>query len=126
MLKNGTYLCGYIDPLRIEGSREEYDGTVPDYIYLWTWKNLNEETHQLEGTEEEKYDTNLERINILDINDMDAILYSNHRWGGNLTNKFFIDGRRTKGLYQKRVPYEVDSWSIIERKVLNNNKPFSL
>lgn len=87
MLKNGTFLCGYIDPLRIEGSREEYDGTVHDYIYLWTFKNLNEK--------DSKYDVkdgvNIEKVFISDIEDVHSILHSHPRWGGRLTNEFWID-----------------------------------
>ena len=87
VLKNGDFVVGYIDPLRTEGTKEEYDGTVHDYIYLWTFKNLNEENS--------KYDINdginIEKVIISDIEDVHSILYSHPRWGGRLTNKFWID-----------------------------------
>lgn len=87
LLKNGDMQEGYIDPLRTKGDSGEFDGTVHDYIYLWTFNNLDEEN--------QKYDIkdgyNITKINITDIEDIYAILYSNPRWGGRLTNKFFID-----------------------------------
>ena len=87
VLKNGDFVVGYTDPFRAEGTKEEYDGTVHDYIYLWTFKNLNEENS--------KYDIgdgiNIEKVIISDIEDVHSILYSHPRWGGRLTNKFWID-----------------------------------
>ena len=49
LLKNGDMQEGYIDPLRTKGDCGEFDGTVHDYIYLWTFNNLDEEN--------QKYDT---------------------------------------------------------------------
>lgn len=87
ILKNGSVSVGYMDPFRTEGKEEEYDGSIHDYIYLWTFKNLDEET--------QKYDINdginIEKINISDIEDVYSILYSHPRWGGRLTNKFWIN-----------------------------------
>lgn len=87
VLKNGDFSVGYIDPFRAEGKNEEYDGSIHDYIYLWTFNNLDEKT--------QKYDVNdginIEKINISEIEDIYSILYSHPRWGGRLTNKFWID-----------------------------------
>jgi len=87
ILKDGKVLEGYSDPLRLEGKYEEYDGLVHDYIYLWTLKNLDEETH----THNVQDGISIEKVNISDIEEMHSILYSHPRWGGKLTNKFWID-----------------------------------
>jgi len=87
LLKNGDMQEGYIDPLRTKGDCGEFDGTVHDYIYLWTFNNLDEENQKYNI----KDGYNITKINITDIEDIYAILYSNPRWGGRLTNKFFID-----------------------------------
>ena len=68
-----------------------HDNKVHDYIFLWIWDNLNEESHKLLiGNEENKYNQTFKRINIDDIIRVESILYSNPRWGGVLTNRFFI------------------------------------
>jgi hypothetical protein len=87
ILKNGNFVVGYIDPLRIEGKKEEYDGTVHDYIYLWTFKNLDEEKQK----HDIKDGFNIEKVIISDIEDVHSILHSHPRWGGRITNKFWID-----------------------------------
>ena len=86
ILKDGTSIEGYIDPLRVEG-KDEFDGTVHDYIYLWTFKNLDE-NNQIYNIED---GINIEKVIISDIKSVHAILYSHPKWGGKLTNKFFID-----------------------------------
>lgn len=86
-MNDGTTEVGYSDPYRTH-SQEEYDGEVHDYIYLWTWDNLDEETHQLIGDNDTKFNQTFKKITIKKINSIDAILYSNPRWGGKLTNKF--------------------------------------
>ena len=87
ILKNGNIIVGYIDPLRVEGTREEYDGTVHDYIYLWTFKNIDEVNHK--HNIEDGF--NIEKVIISDIEDVHSISHSHPRWGGHLTNKFWVD-----------------------------------
>lgn len=84
---------GYADVFRCSKSKEEWDGKVHDFIYLWTWKNLDEEINTLIGDEISQYDVNLEKVNIDEIIKIESILYSGPRWGGKLTNKFFIDNK---------------------------------
>lgn len=86
-MNNGTTEVGYSDSYRTH-YEDEYDGKVHDYIYLWTWDNIDEDKHKLIGNDIEKYSKTYKKIIIKDINDIDAILYSNPRWGGRLTNKF--------------------------------------
>lgn len=88
-LKDGTEVSGFSDPLRTyEKSKIKYDGKVHDYIYLWTWDNLDEKTHQLIGRDDERYNTTHKLVYISDIVKIETILYSNPKWGGKLTNKF--------------------------------------
>lgn len=87
ILKDGSINIGYIDPLRVEGKKEEYDGTVHDYIYLWTFKNLDEENQIYDIND----GVNLEKIIISEIEEVHSILHSHPRWGGRLTNKFWIE-----------------------------------
>lgn len=79
-LKNNKIEVGYADIFRCGVAPEEYDRKPHDYIYLWTWKNINEETHELEGNDDEKYEQNYKRIEIIDIVKVQSILYSNPRW----------------------------------------------
>ena len=84
-LIDGSEKIGYANPFRT------HDNKVHDYIFLWIWDNLNEESHKLLiGNEENKYNQTFKRINIDDIIRVESILYSNPRWGGVLTNRFFI------------------------------------
>lgn len=86
-MNDGTIEVGYSDPYRTHVN-EEWDGEVHDYIYLWTWDNIDEETHKLIGDDKTKYNQTFRKIIINKINTVDAILYSNPKWGGKLTNKF--------------------------------------
>lgn len=86
-LKNGNEVVGFADVYRAyDGS--EFDCKVHDYIYLWTFDNLDEEQHKLTGTGDQKYDQTFNKVSIDDIIKIEAILYSNPRWGTKLTNKF--------------------------------------
>lgn len=85
-LKNGEIEVGYGDPFKVEEASSDLE--ISDYIYLWTWKNLDETTNSLIGDDESKYEHSFQKIYIADIKDIDAILHSNPRWGGKLTNKF--------------------------------------
>ncbi len=60
-------------------------------FFLCTWAHLDEETHSLVGDDDSKYDQNYEPIDYQDVEHIDAILYSNPRWGGLLYNHFFIE-----------------------------------
>lgn len=85
-LIDGTIEVGYADPFKTHNI-DEYTKYICDYIYLWTWNNIDEETNQLIG-EEDKYRQTFKRIDIKMIKEVEVILYSNPRWGGKLTNKF--------------------------------------
>lgn len=85
-LKDGSEKVGYSDPYRLKENNNILE--VNDYIYLVTWDNLDEETHKLTGDYESMYDRTYTPISIDDIISVEAILYSNPRWGGTLTNLF--------------------------------------
>lgn len=85
-MKDNTEKVGYSDPYRFHDDNTTMD--IKDYIYLITWKNLDEDKHELIGDDNTKYDQLFEKVNIKDIDSIEAILYSNPRWGGRLTNKF--------------------------------------
>ena len=86
-LNNKKEKIGYGDPYRTH-DKDSYDGEVHDYINLWTWDNLDEERHQLIGDDDNKYNQTFIKVDIDSIISVEAILYSNPRWGGKLTNKF--------------------------------------
>ncbi len=86
-LKNGSEVVGFADVYRTY-NKSEFDNKIHDYIYLWTFDNLVEEQHKLVGTDENKYNQTFNKVNIDDIIKIEAILYSNPRWGTRLTNKF--------------------------------------
>lgn len=81
---------GYADPFRTHDTNL-HDSKVHDYIFLWTWENLDEENNKLIGNEENKFNQVFEKVNINNIIKVESILYSNPIWGGLLTNKFFIN-----------------------------------
>lgn len=89
-MQNGTSFEGFADPYRTHGT-PQYDGSIHDFIYLWTWDHLDEGTHRLVGDDATKFDQTFVPVPIQEITHIDAILYSNPRWGGILTNRFFID-----------------------------------
>ncbi len=88
-LNNNKVYEGFADVYRKIDSTE-YALSVGEYIHLWTWDNLNEETHQLDGDAKSKYSQTYTAIKITDILKMDAILYSNPRFGTRLTNTFWL------------------------------------
>ncbi len=88
-MSDGTVYTGYANPLRVNlRSSIPFDGEVHDFIYLSKWKNLDEETNQLIGNDDEKYNQIHQKVEIDKISEMECILYSNPRWGGILTNRF--------------------------------------
>lgn len=89
-MKNGTIQIGFADPYRTL-NEAEYTGEVKDVIYLWTWDNIDESAHRLIGDDDDKYSQTFIPVKIKYIIRIDAILFSNPRWGGLLTNKFYID-----------------------------------
>lgn len=86
-MTNGAEEVGFADPTGVY-DKENYDGKIKEYIYLWTWDNLNENTGNLIGNDDEKYNQTFKAIKIDDIEKIEAITCSNPRWGGKLTNKF--------------------------------------
>lgn len=86
-MTNGIEEVGFADSTGIY-NEEKYDGKVHDYIYLWTWDNLDENTGKLIGNDEEKYNQTFKSVKIDEIEKIEAITHSNPRWGGKLTNKF--------------------------------------
>lgn len=89
-MEDGSVYIGYADPLRTNSkSSLPFDDEVHDFIYLGKWENLDEESHHLIGNDEEKYNQIYQKIDIEKILKMECILYSNSRWGGVLTNRFY-------------------------------------
>ena len=89
-MKNGFVQIGFADSYGAH-DLSRITHRVKDIIYLWTWDNIDETTHQLIGTGVDKYSQTYIPVKIEYITQIDAILYSNPRWGGLLTNKFYID-----------------------------------
>lgn len=85
-MKNKEEKTGFSDPYC--NSENEFTDTVHDYISLWTWANLDEDKHELIGNNDSKYDKNYQKVKIEDIVYIEAILHSNPRWGGQLTNRY--------------------------------------
>ncbi len=79
-LNNGTQVSGY-------AVYDEKEGTLK----LWNWKNIDEEKHILIGDNEEKFEQIFQDIDIEHLIKVESILYSNPRWGGRLTNIFWIN-----------------------------------
>ena len=90
ILKDGNKKVGYADTLRTR-EKDSTDNKIYDYILLWTWSNLDEKNNILIGDENSKYNQTFNKVNIDEIIKVEAILHSNPRWGGKLTNEFFID-----------------------------------
>lgn len=86
-MTNGAKEIGFALPIETH-NKEKYDEKVHDYIYLWTWDNLNENTGELIGDDDEKYNQTFKPVKIDDIEKIESIIFSNPRWGGKLTNKF--------------------------------------
>lgn len=89
IMKNGDIHEGFSAPFYREGDYPPV-GRGGDYTYLWTWDHLDEETHRLIGDNQTRFDQTFTPIEVNKIISMDAILYSNPRWGGKLTNRFFL------------------------------------
>lgn len=87
IMRDGTEEVGFADPTGAY-DKEKYSEKVEEYIYLWTWDNLNEETGELAEDDDGKYNQTFKPVKIDDIEKVEAIIYSNPRWGGKLTNKF--------------------------------------
>ena len=88
-LKDESEIVGFADSFSPSGINL-YGYKTHDNIFLWTWDNLDEENHKLIGDEKNKYNQTFKKVNIDEIIKVESILYSNPRWGGKLTNKFFI------------------------------------
>jgi len=85
-MKNGIKEIGFSDPYRTHDN--DFDDLVHDYINLWTWDNLDENKHELIGNDDSRYNQSFKKVMIDNIVCIEAILYSNPRWGGRLTNSF--------------------------------------
>ena len=77
-MKDGSEKVGYIN----------YYHGVSDYIVMWTWNNLDEETQTFTDDDPQAE----EEVLIEDIITIESIMYSHPRWGAKLTNTFFIGG----------------------------------
>ena len=86
-LKDNSQKVGFADVFRVH-DENNYDGTIKGYINLWTYDNLDEDKNQLIGNNSSKYNQTYMKINIEDIEKIEAFLHSNPRWGTRLTNKF--------------------------------------
>lgn len=85
-LKNGQSFDGYSDPYRFYDN--SYDGKVKNYIFLTKYKYYDSKNKNFKDDVSNKYEQSGTKINIKDIDSIDAILYSNPRWGGRILNKF--------------------------------------
>lgn len=83
-LKNGDIVIGFSEPYRSKS--KDFDGTVHDYINVWTWKHSDELAKNTKNPH--KYDQIFERVYIDNILNIEAILYSSARFGMQMTNKF--------------------------------------
>ena len=89
-MQNGSVLIGYAEPFRA-GLQSGLEYGRDQTIYLWTWDNIDEDSHTLIGDDTVKYNQTHVPARIDQILRIEAILYSNPRWGGTLTNRFFIE-----------------------------------
>lgn len=87
-LINNTEVVGFADSYRV--LTNNYDGTIHDFINIWTYDNLDESSHKLIGDENEKNKQTPQAILINNLSYIEAILFSNPSYGGTLTNKFEI------------------------------------
>lgn len=94
-MQNGTIEIGFSDTFRDDNGNYDF-GQTKNYIFLWKWANLDEEKHQLIGSVEDKYNQIFKKIMVKDIIQIEAILYSNPRWGGMLTNEFILEKSKQK------------------------------
>lgn len=85
-MKNNEEESGFASPYN--DCEKEFTDSDQDNINLWTWANLDEDKHELIGDNDSKYKVNTKKVKIKDIVYIKAILHSNPRWGGKLTNRF--------------------------------------
>ena len=89
-LRDGSCHEGFVcfsPEMDTEDRQRDYGST----FFLWTWAHLDENTHSLVGDGDSMYDQNFEPIDYTEVERVDAILFSNPRWGGGLRNHFFIE-----------------------------------
>lgn len=126
-LRDGSQHDGFVcftPGIDLESQRKDYGST----FFLWTWAHLDEKTHKLVGDDRSKYDQTYESIDYLDLESVDAIMYSNPRWGGLLYNHFFIDTRPYLALDDVRHVFKTiwcsgyeeywyqNAWNILQRQ----------
>lgn len=63
-LKSNEIYEGFVDVYR-QFESVKTNLSVEEYIHLWTWDNLNEETHKLEGDVRSKYSQTYTPIKII-------------------------------------------------------------
>ncbi|WP_196029984.1 hypothetical protein [Longicatena caecimuris] len=91
-LNDNSQKVGFMDAFRIH-DENNYDGIIKDYINICTFDNLDENKNQLIGYDNSKYDQTCIKVDIEDIEKIEAILHSNPRWGTRLTNEFKFNKR---------------------------------
>ncbi|WP_050635603.1 hypothetical protein [Candidatus Stoquefichus sp. SB1] len=89
-LKDNLQRVGFADVFRTHDDNG-YDDMIKNYIFLWTFDNLDEDNHQLVGDANSKYDQTFIKVYIAEIEKIEAIFYSNPRWRAKLTNLFQFD-----------------------------------
>ena len=100
ILKDNSEIIGFSDPLTVNDNFH-YNGKVYDYIYIWTFNNIDEENHIFIGKGNDKYSKTYKKIFIKDIKCIEAILYSKPDFGTPITNKFNIKKKSGKKPLQK-------------------------
>ena len=88
-MEDGSVYIGYADPLRTNSkSSLPFDDEVHDFIYLGKWEKLDEQSHQLIGNDEEKYNQIYQKIDIEKNTTNGMYFIFKSKMGGLLTNKF--------------------------------------
>ena len=89
-MKNGEQFDGFVDIYR-SYYKNNHNDKSRNLIYFWTWDNIDEDAHRLIGDIDTKFNQTFRPVEISQIHRIDAILYSNPRWGGRITNRFYLN-----------------------------------
>ena len=88
-MQSGEVYEGYSDVIGDAAMRAaNWDGKN---MYLWKWAHWDEETQKLTGDKITRYDMYSFLVPVEEIARIEAILYSGPRWGGRLSNHFFLN-----------------------------------